>query len=253
MVASSDRTRKLGRRSDRRNAADRLTSQTSQRSLMEAGHLRKWRSGSARGTRMVTSGYAFLPSLASSFECPAHLFGLLLSENPLRFALGKDSRKLAALEGKMRKKISFEDFEKHMNEISTLGDPLEKLAATVDFERFRPTLEKAAGCPRGAKEDGPTDDTVVKFKMLMLQRLHEMSLDATSTMVSDRLTWMRFCGLGLHDPVPDANTLGEFRDTLIKAGVLDELFREFYQTARAAGYIPRPGRMVDATLIAKPR
>ena len=202
---------------------------------------------------MVTSGYAFLPSLASSFECPAHLFGLLLSENPLRFARGRDSRGLAALEGGMRKKISFEDFEKHMNEISANGDPLEKLAATVDFERFRPTLEKAAGCPRGAKEDGPADDPVVKFKMLVLQRLHEMSLDATSTMVCDRLSWMRFCGLRPHDAVPDAKTLGEFRETLVKAGMLDDLFREFYQTARAAGYIPRPGRMVDATLIAKPR
>ena len=202
---------------------------------------------------MVTSGYAFLPSLASSFECPAHLFGLLLSENPLRFALGRDSRKLAALEGKMRKKISFEEFEKHMNEISANGDPLEKLAATVDFERFRPTLEKAAGCPRSAKEDGPTDDPVVKFKMLVLQRLHEMSLDATSTMVCDRLSWMRFCGLGMNDAVPDGKELQGFRETLVKAGMLDDLFREFYQTAKAAGYIPRPGRMVDATLVAKPR
>lgn len=174
-------------------------------------------------------------------------------ETHLRFALGKDSQVLATLESGMGKQISFSDFEKIMNEISANGDPLEKLAATVDFERFRPTLEKAAGCPRGAMEDGTADDPVVKFKMLVLQHLHEMSLDATSTMVSDRLTWMRFCGLGLHDPVPDANTLGEFRDTLIKAGVLDELFREFYQTARAAGYIPRPGRMVDATLVAKPR
>ena len=202
---------------------------------------------------MVTSGYAFLPSLASSFERPAHLFGLLLSESPLRFARGRDSRKLAALEGKMRKKISFEDFEKHMNEISANGDPLEKLAATVDFEQFRPTLEKAAGHPRSATGDRPMDDTVVKFKMLVLQHLHEMSLDATSTMVCDRLSWMRFCGLRPNDAVPDGEELRGFRETLVKAGMLDELFREFYQTARAAGYIPRPGRMVDATLVAKPR
>lgn len=180
-------------------------------------------------------------------------FGLLFSENPLRFARGRNSHGLAALEGRMRKQISFEDFEKHMNAISALGDPLEKLAAVVDFEQFRPTLEKAARRPRSARGDRPADDTVVKFKMLVLQHLYEMSFDATNTMVTDRLTWMRFCGLTPNDAVPDANTLRNFRDALIKAGVLDDLFREFNQTARAAGYIPSPGRMVDATLVAKPR
>ena len=174
-------------------------------------------------------------------------------ETHLRFALGKDSQVLATLESGMGKQISFSDFEKIMNEISANGDPLEKLAATVDFERFRPTLEKAAGCPRGAMEDGTADDPVVKFKMLVLQSLHEMSLDATSRMVCDRLSWMRFCDLRPNDAVPDGKELLDFRETLVKAGMLDDLFREFYQTARAAGYIPRAGRMVDATLVAKPR
>ena len=56
----------------------------------------------------------------------------------------------------MSKQISFEDFERYMNKISALGDPLEKLAAVVDFEQFRPTLEKAAGRPRSTRGDRPT-------------------------------------------------------------------------------------------------
>ena len=35
---------------------------------------------------------------------------------------------------------------------------------------------------------------------------------------------MRFCGLTLADPVPDANTLWDFREALIAAGALDALF-----------------------------
>ena len=46
----------------------------------------------------------------------------------------------------------------------------------------------------------------------------------------DRLSWMRFLGLGLGDPVPDANTIWTFREALTKAGAsapktLDQLAR----------------------------
>ncbi|WP_139307488.1 transposase [Rhodovulum sp. ES.010] len=50
-------------------------------------------------------------------------------------------------------------------------------------------------------------DVVLKFRMLVLQSLHGLSLKATERMVRDRLSWMRFCRLGIADPVPDANTL----------------------------------------------
>ena len=37
----------------------------------------------------------------------------------------------------------FWDFEQRLEELSAEGDPLEKLAATVDFEMFRPILLRA--------------------------------------------------------------------------------------------------------------
>jgi transposase, IS5 family len=43
--------------------------------------------------------------------------------------------------------------------------------------------------------------------MLVLQALHGLSLDQTEYLVGDRLSWMRFCGLGPGEAVPDANTL----------------------------------------------
>ena len=51
-------------------------------------------------------------------------------------------------------------------------------------------------------------DVVLKFRMLVLQSLHGLSLAATEAMVRDRLSWMRFCGLELRDRMPDANALG---------------------------------------------
>ena len=93
----------------------------------------------------------------------------------------------------------FWDYEEHLGTILAKGDdPLGKLSATVYFERFRPILEKAAGCPRGAKGGRPALDVVLKFKMLVPQSLRGLSLEATEHMVRDRLSWLHFCGLKPH-------------------------------------------------------
>ncbi|MBK1696668.1 transposase [Rhodovibrio salinarum] len=34
---------------------------------------------------------------------------------------------------------------------------------------------------------------MLKFRMLVLQALHGLSLDQTAYLVRDRLSWMRFC------------------------------------------------------------
>ncbi len=63
----------------------------------------------------------------------------------------------------------FWDVEKRLKEISADRDPLAVLDRTVDFERFRPALEQAAGNPRGPKGGYPALDVVLKFKMHVLQ------------------------------------------------------------------------------------
>ncbi len=101
----------------------------------------------------------------------------------------------------------FFDFEDRLKELSAEGDPLERLSETVDFEIFRPVLTKALRRCDLSKGGRPGFDPVLKFKMLVLQALHGLSLSQTSYMVRDRLSWMRFCGLGPGDTVPDENTL----------------------------------------------
>ncbi len=175
-----------------------------------------------------------------------------------------------------------------MAEISDGGDPLETLNATVDFEMFRPILERMAGSKRSPKGGRPAMDVVLKFRMLVLQSLHRLSLEATEKMVRDRLSWMRFCGLGIADPGPDANTLWDFREALIRAHVLIEIFQRLDRAINVAGghfrkprsvgstsirfqvlvgrrvsgaigfrrcpgFIPRAGQIVDASLVAAPR
>ena len=108
---------------------------------------------------------------------------------------------------------------------------------------------------------------VLKLRMLVLQGLHGLSLEGEAEqhsirgiecalnerLVRDRLSWMRSCGLGLADPVPDANTLWDYREALIRADVLDDLFQRLDHAINLAGFLPRSGQFVDATLVAAPR
>jgi len=151
------------------------------------------------------------------------------------------------------RQAGFWDVEERLRELSAQGDPLEKLAATVDFEIFRAELLAALGPRDPARGGRPSFDAVLKFRMLVLQAMHGLSLDQTEYLLRDRLSWMRFCGLGPGDAVPDANTLWDFREALIAAGALDALFARLDQAITQAGYLPMAGQIVDATLVAAPR
>jgi hypothetical protein len=69
-----------------------------------------------------------------------------------------------------------------------------------------------------------------------------VSLEQSEYLVRDRLSWMRFCGLGPGDPVPDANTRWDFREALIAADALEALFVRLDRAITAAGYLPMSGR-----------
>jgi transposase len=147
----------------------------------------------------------------------------------------------------------FWSVEDRLRELSAQGDPLEQLQEIVDFELFRPVLVRAMGSVDRSKGGRPPFDAVLKFKMLYLQAQHGLSFEQTEHLVRDRLSWMRFCGLTIADPVPDANTLWDFREALIAVGAFDRLFEQLDRAIKDAGYIPMGGQIVDASLVAAPR
>lgn len=147
----------------------------------------------------------------------------------------------------------FWDVQERLRELSAQGDPLERLTATVDFELFRAELNGAFGTRDRSKGGRPSFDPVLKFRMLVLQALHGLSLAQTEYLVADRLSWMRFCRLGPGDAVPDANTLWDFREALIASGAMERLFTRLDEAITGAGYLPMAGQIVDATLVSAPR
>lgn len=139
----------------------------------------------------------------------------------------------------------FFDLDGRLAELSAKGDRLERVKALVDFERFRPALEAAV--PRADRSKGgrPAFDHVLMFKVLILQAMHALSDERAEFLIKDRLSFMRFLGLGLADSVPDANTIWTFREALKKAGAMDALFRRFDEALRSAGFLAMSGQIVD--------
>jgi IS5 family transposase len=91
------------------------------------------------------------------------------------------------------------------------------------------------------------------FKILVIQATNNLSDERAEYLINDRLSFMRFLGLGLSDRVPDARTIWLFREKLTKAGAIGSLFERFDATLRQSGYIAMSGQIIDASLIAAPR
>ena len=105
----------------------------------------------------------------------------------------------------------FFDGEERLKALSASGDPLERLARVVDLEAFRQDLERALFRSDPAKGGRLPYDAVLMFKILVLQTLYTLSDEQTEYQLKDRLSFMRFVGLALHDPVPDAKTIWLYR------------------------------------------
>ena len=158
----------------------------------------------------------------------------------------------------MRGQAGFFDVDERLKELSAKGDDLERLNAIVDFELFRPDLERAVPRSDGSRGGRPPFDHVFMFKILILQASHSLSDERTEYLIKDRLSFMRFLGLALADTVPDANTIWTFREALTRATLgekpaIEVLFRSYEMALTKAGFLAMGGQIVDASIVAAPK
>jgi IS5 family transposase len=153
----------------------------------------------------------------------------------------------------MRGQAGFWDIDERYARLSEAGDPLEKLNALVPWEVFRKPLAKALKRSNGAKGGRPAYDSVLMFRIMVLQALYSLSDDQAEFQIQDRLSFMRFLGLGFDDKVPDAKTIWLFREHLTQAKAVETLFARFDRHLAKSGYLAMGGQIVDATIVAAPK
>lgn len=141
----------------------------------------------------------------------------------------------------------------HQQKIIRKNFGINKLNGLIDFETFRAELENILGYDKRQPNKGgrPPFDCVLMFKIILLQKFHGLSDQATQDQISDRLSFMQFLGLQMGDDIPDANTLWDFKETLGQQGA-ERLFRLFDQHLGDQGIIGREGTIVDASFVQAP-
>ena len=90
------------------------------------------------------------------------------------------------------------------------------------------------------------------FKVLVLQSLYNLADEQLEFQIRDRLSFMRFLGLGVEDRVPDATTVWRFREDLKELDLMERLFNRFGDYLEAQGYQARSGQIVDASIVRAP-
>jgi len=106
------------------------------------------------------------------------------------------------------RQISLWDENIRVAKISQLGDSLERLNKVINWEMFRPQLTKVFKKETKAAGGRPPYDYVLLFKILILQRIYNLSDEQTEYQINDRMSFMRFLGLGLSNRIPDAKRAG---------------------------------------------
>jgi IS5 family transposase len=151
------------------------------------------------------------------------------------------------------KQINFFAEDNRLERLSEMGDPLEKIAGTIDFEMFRSILNKVFRKEKKSQGGRPAWDYVMMFKILLLQQWYGIADDKAEYVINDRLSFQRFLGISLGDKVPDAKTIWLFRENLTKSGKAKDLFSLYEVLMESKGIITRKGSLIDATFADAPK
>ena len=148
---------------------------------------------------------------------------------------------------------TFFDESERLEKLSKLGDQLVLLNEYIDFESFRADIGQALGRATPKATGRPSYDIVFMFKILILQRLYNLSDQQTEYQINDRLSFQRFLGLHIGSKVPDYTSVWNFREQLVESGAMKSLFDKYVSSLEKQGVVTHTGTILDASFVQVPR
>jgi IS5 family transposase len=138
--------------------------------------------------------------------------------------------------------------------LSAIGNPLEMISKTIDFEVFRDMLEtKLLNTNKKNNAGAKPFDVVMMFKIMILQRYYGLGDTQIEYQILDRISFKKFLGLESGDKVPDEKTVWAFREALTISNLVKEIFEQFTSFLESKGYLINEGKMIDASFTIAPR
>lgn len=146
----------------------------------------------------------------------------------------------------------FED-QFRQEKTTNMKDPLEQLNHFIRWEDFRPVIDKAFAVTDPSVGGRPAFDRVMMFKVLVLQRMYNLSDDNTEYQILDRHSFCKFLGIDSYAQVPDSKTIWYYREQLKKHEIIYEIFSLFNEKLQSAALMLKDGVIVDASIVQVPR
>ena len=95
-------------------------------------------------------------------------------------------------------------------------------------------------------------DLELMLRIYIIQNLYNLSDMATVAEVIDSRAFSDFCGVDSSNQVPDGDTLGRFRNLLMKNNLQEKIFAQVVEQLTKRGLILKRGTIVDSTFIEAP-
>lgn len=149
--------------------------------------------------------------------------------------------------GKQKSQISLLDSAFNARTKHSRTDKLlKKIDKFVNWENLESICKSMY---KDTKRGRPSLPIVIALKCLVLQYLYNLSDPALEDALIDRLSFQRFLGVSFDTELPDFTTIWRFRERLIKADLLEEIFNNILKQLDKRKVILRKGTLIDATIV----
>jgi IS5 family transposase len=138
--------------------------------------------------------------------------------------------------------------------LDRMNDPLARLDEIMDWSPFTRIIDEVRPDRTKTGLGGrPPISSLVMFKGLLLGKIYNLSYDQIEYQITDRVSFMRFCGLDLGEKSPDAKSFWLLNERLNETGKYNALFDALLESLSDVGLEYSKCAIVDASFVEAPR
>lgn len=150
----------------------------------------------------------------------------------------------------MKKQISLSTLNDELSQVRTKKKEfLEQIERIVPWGEW---INLIKPCYYKGERGNKPYDLELMLRIYLIQNLYDLADEATVNEVIDSRAFSDFCGVESSNQVPDGDTLGRFRNLLIKNDLQEKLFKQVVELLTKRGLILKKGTIVDSTIVSAP-
>ena len=150
----------------------------------------------------------------------------------------------------MDKQMSMSFFTDELSEVKThKKEFLEQMNRLIPWGEW---VKLVKPCYYKGERGNKPYDLELMLRIYVLQMVYNVADMAVAAEVIDSRAFSEFCGVTSSNQVPNGDTIGRFRNILIRNGMQEKLFADVVSRLKTRGLMLMKGTIVDSTLISSP-